>query len=87
MMTSKKKERASKTMATAASEDSQQDHPRSRQEEEDLILTAWQSMSSALQQHRLCEHSRAPDPAQSFLAKQRQSTLARRVLSLRLQPK
>ncbi|XP_029997430.1 protein Hook homolog 2-like [Sphaeramia orbicularis] len=52
---------------------------RSRQEqEEDLILTAWHSMSTALQQHSLCTESRVPGPAQSFLAQQRQSTQVRR---------
>ncbi|XP_051239864.1 protein Hook homolog 2-like [Dicentrarchus labrax] len=72
----------------AAPEDTQTDNTRSRQEQEEkLILTAWQSMSSALQQHSLSENSRAPGLAQSFLSKQRQSTQARRALSPRLQPR
>ncbi|XP_069386856.1 protein Hook homolog 3-like [Paralichthys olivaceus] len=70
---------------TAATQDSQGDNTRSRQEQEErLILTAWKSMSSTLHRHSLCEDSAAPGPAQSFLAQQRQSTLTRRVL--RLQP-
>ncbi|XP_071360953.1 protein Hook homolog 2-like [Trachinotus anak] len=74
--------------ATAAPVDSQGDDTRSRQEQEEkLILSAWKSMSSALQRHSLCEDSGAPAPAQSFLSKQRQSTQARRVLSPQLQPR
>ncbi|XP_023258315.1 protein Hook homolog 2-like [Seriola lalandi dorsalis] len=73
-MTTNKDVRPFDTMTTPSPEDS----TRSRQEQEEtLILTAWKSMSSALQRHSLCEDS----GAQSFLAKQRQSTQARRVLS------
>lgn len=43
--------------------------------------------SSALQQHSLCDSSRASGPAQSFLSRQRQSTQARRALHPRLQPR
>ncbi|XP_074484956.1 protein Hook homolog 3-like [Sebastes fasciatus] len=87
-MTSNEEARPFDTMTTAAPEDTQGDDTRSRQEQEEkLILTAWQSMSSALRQHSLCKDSRASGPAQSFLAKQRQSTQARRALSLRLQPR
>ncbi|XP_029919547.1 protein Hook homolog 2-like [Myripristis murdjan] len=73
---------------TAALQEDSQSNARTRQEqEEELILTAWHSMSVALQQHSLCEESRAPGQAQSFLAKQRQSTQARRGFSPRLQPR
>ncbi|XP_062297070.1 protein Hook homolog 3-like [Scomber scombrus] len=74
---------------TMAPEDSQGDNTRSRQEQEEkLILTAWQSMSSVLRLQSLFEDSAAPGlPGQSFLAKQRQSTHARRVFSPRLQPR
>ncbi|XP_042254479.1 protein Hook homolog 2-like [Thunnus thynnus] len=79
-MTSNEKARPFDTMTA---EDSQGDNTRSRwEQEEKLILTAWQSMSSALQQQSLCEDSRTPGTAQSFLAKQRQSTQARRAFSL-----
>ncbi|XP_050926774.1 protein Hook homolog 2-like [Lates calcarifer] len=88
MMTTNKNARLFDTTMTAGPEDSQGRNMRSRPEQEEkLILTAWKSMSSALQQHSLCEDSAAPGPAQSFLAKQRQSTQARRVLSPRLQPR
>ncbi|XP_056136233.1 protein Hook homolog 2-like [Lampris incognitus] len=64
-----------------------QDNTTSRDEQEEkLILNAWQSMSVALQQYSLCKAPRAPGPAQSFLAKQRQSTQARRTVSSRQQP-
>ncbi|XP_034742851.1 protein Hook homolog 2-like [Etheostoma cragini] len=88
-MTGNKEARPRDTMTTAAPEETQSDDDtRSRQnKEEELIVTAWQSMSSALRQLSLCKDSRAPGPAQSFLAKQRQSTQARRVLSPRLQPR
>ncbi|XP_041790161.1 protein Hook homolog 3-like [Chelmon rostratus] len=87
-MTSNKEARPFDSMTRAAPEDSQSDNPRSRQEQEEKqILTAWQNMSSALQQHSRCEHSSASGPAQSFLSKQRQSTQARRALSPRLQPR
>ncbi|KAM7418599.1 hypothetical protein PAMA_015959 [Pampus argenteus] len=74
------------TFDTMTPEDCHEYDTRSRQEQEEkLILTAWQSMSSALQQQQsLCEDSRAPE---SFLAKQRQSTQARRMFSPRLQPR
>ncbi|XP_036959421.1 protein Hook homolog 3-like [Acanthopagrus latus] len=85
-MTSNQEARHFDTMTTAAAPEG--DNTRSRQEQEEkLILTAWQNMSSALQQHSLCECSTAPGPAQSFLSKQRQSTQARRALSPRLQPR
>ncbi|KAL3067403.1 hypothetical protein OYC64_017188 [Pagothenia borchgrevinki] len=75
-------------ITTAAPEDTQGDGIKSRQDQEEkLILTAWQSMSSALQQNSVFKDYKAPGPAQSFLAKQRQSTQARRALSLRLQPR
>ncbi|XP_049900609.1 protein Hook homolog 2-like [Epinephelus moara] len=87
-MTSNEEARPFGTMTTAAPEDTQGDDMKSRQEQEEkLILTAWQSMSSALQQHSLCKDPRPPGPTQSFLAKQRQSTQARRVLSPQLQPR
>ncbi|XP_078146746.1 protein Hook homolog 3-like [Centroberyx gerrardi] len=86
-MTSHKDPAPFDTMMTAVQEDSQ-DNTRSRQEQEEkLILTAWHSMSAALQQHSLCDGSTAPGQAQSFLAKQRQSTQARRGFSPRLQPR
>ncbi|KAM7393734.1 hypothetical protein PAMP_020584 [Pampus punctatissimus] len=70
------------TFNTMSAEDCHGYNTRSRREQEEkLILTAWQSMSSALQQQSLCEDSRAPE---SFLAKQRQSTQARRMFSPRL---
>ncbi|XP_039678348.1 protein Hook homolog 2-like [Perca fluviatilis] len=89
MMASNKETRPLDTMTVAAPEETQGDNDtRSRQKkEEKLIVTAWQSMSSALRQLSLCKDSRAPGPAQSFLAKQRQSTQARRALSPRLQPR
>ncbi|XP_038570212.1 protein Hook homolog 2-like [Micropterus salmoides] len=84
-MTSNEEARPFDTMTTAAP---MGDNTRSRQEqEEQLILTAWQSMSSALQKHTLFKDSRNPGPAQSFLSKQRQSTQARRALFPRLQPR
>ncbi|XP_060907826.1 protein Hook homolog 2-like [Labrus mixtus] len=89
-MTSNKKARPFETPleTPAAPEDLQGENTRpGHEEEEKLILTAWQSMSSALQQHSLCECSRVAGPAQSFLSKQRQSTQARRALSYRLQPR
>ncbi|XP_029290261.1 protein Hook homolog 2-like [Cottoperca gobio] len=87
-MSSSKEARQFDTMTTAAPEDTQGDGLKSREEQEEkLILTAWQSMSAALRQHSLCKDSRAPGPAQSFLAKQRQSTQARRWLSPTLQPR
>ncbi|XP_034397089.1 protein Hook homolog 3-like [Cyclopterus lumpus] len=87
-MTSKEEAGLFDTMTTAASEENEVDDIRSRQEkEEKLILTAWQSMSSALRQHSLCKDFRTPGPAQSFLAKQRQATQARRALSPWLQPR
>ncbi|XP_031720364.1 protein Hook homolog 2-like [Anarrhichthys ocellatus] len=86
-MTSEEEAGPFDTLTTAVAEDTRDDDSRSRQEkEEKLILTAWQSMSSALRQHSLYKDSRAPGPAQSFLAEQRQSTRARRALSPRLQP-
>ncbi|XP_053184673.1 protein Hook homolog 3-like [Scomber japonicus] len=73
---------------TMAPEDSQGDNTKSREEQEEkLILTAWQSMSSVLQLQSLFEDSTAPGLGQSFLAKQRQSTHARRVFSPWLQPR
>ncbi|XP_040041851.1 protein Hook homolog 2 [Gasterosteus aculeatus] len=80
-MTSKEEAGPFDPMRTAAPEDTgDDDDTRSRQEkEEKRILAAWQSMPSAL-----CEDFRAPGPAQSFLAKQRQSTQARRAVSPRL---
>ncbi|XP_026216332.1 protein Hook homolog 3-like [Anabas testudineus] len=89
-MTSNKEATLFDAMTTAAPElqDSEGATTRSRQEqEEELILAAWRSMSSALQQHGLCEDSKAPGPAQSFLAKQRKSTQSRRALSPQLQPR
>ncbi|XP_035803797.2 protein Hook homolog 3-like isoform X2 [Amphiprion ocellaris] len=69
-------------LLAAASEDLQSDKTRMRQEQEErLILTAWQNMNS------LSEDSRAPGLPQSFLARQRQSTQARRALSPRLEPR
>ncbi|XP_022071294.1 protein Hook homolog 2-like [Acanthochromis polyacanthus] len=70
-------------LLAAASKDLQCDKTRRRQEQEErLILTAWQNM-----QNSLSEDSRAPGLPQSFLAKQRQSTQARRALSPRLEPR
>ncbi|XP_035803796.2 protein Hook homolog 2-like isoform X1 [Amphiprion ocellaris] len=70
-------------LLAAASEDLQSDKTRMRQEQEErLILTAWQNM-----QNSLSEDSRAPGLPQSFLARQRQSTQARRALSPRLEPR
>ncbi|KAK5866428.1 hypothetical protein PBY51_020619 [Eleginops maclovinus] len=72
----------------AAQEDIRSEGIKYREEQEEkLILTAWQSMSSALRQHSVCKDYKAQGPAQSFLAKQRQSTQARRALFLRLQPR
>ncbi|KAM8879260.1 protein Hook homolog 2-like [Spinachia spinachia] len=80
-MTSKEEAGKLDAMRTAAPEHvmGDDDDTRSRQDEEEKrILTAWQSMSSALRQHGLCKEFRGPGPAQSFLAQQRQSTQARR---------
>ncbi|XP_028271350.1 protein Hook homolog 2-like [Parambassis ranga] len=82
-MSSKKEASLLDSTKAAASELQDCEKMRSRQEQEEtLILTAWQSM-----QHSLCEDSGAPGMPQSFLAKQRQSTQARRGLSLRLGPR
>ncbi|KAF3687247.1 Protein Hook -like protein 2 [Channa argus] len=85
-MSSNKEARLFDAMTTAApKQDFEGDTARSRQEQEEkLIITAWKRMSSALQQHSVCEDPRAPGPAQSFLAMQRKSTQARRV-TLQLQ--
>ncbi|KAM4750785.1 protein Hook homolog 3-like [Anableps anableps] len=73
------------TLKATASQplESQSEKTRSRQErEEKLILAAWQRM-----QHSLSEKdSAAPGLPQSFLAKQRRSTQARRARSARTEP-
>ncbi|XP_029950896.1 protein Hook homolog 3-like [Salarias fasciatus] len=58
------------------------DRGASRQEQEEkLVLTAWENTLD------LCEDSRAAGPPQSFLARQRQSTQARRALCRRRLPR
>ncbi|XP_008276123.1 protein Hook homolog 2 [Stegastes partitus] len=69
-------------LLAAASEDPQSNKTRMRQEQEEkLILATWHNM-----QHSLSEDSGAPGLPQSFLAKQRQSTQARRAVSPQLEP-
>ncbi|TWW58561.1 hypothetical protein D4764_06G0000910 [Takifugu flavidus] len=53
-------------------------------EEEEVILAAWRTMTSALQRHHLSNDSTS-GPTQSFLTRQRQSTKARRGPGPRLQ--
>uniref|UniRef100_A0A4W4HQC6 Calponin-homology (CH) domain-containing protein n=1 Tax=Electrophorus electricus TaxID=8005 RepID=A0A4W4HQC6_ELEEL len=61
---------------------------RSRHEQEEkLIISAWYNMGMALQQKVTGERNSSPGQAQSFLAQQRQSTQARRSLTLRLPPR
>ncbi|XP_054635057.1 protein Hook homolog 2-like [Dunckerocampus dactyliophorus] len=54
-----------------------------REQEEELLLKAWENMSFALRQQTVYEDLRPPGPVQSFLSKQRQSSRRRRVLQPR----
>ncbi|XP_008406820.1 protein Hook homolog 2-like isoform X2 [Poecilia reticulata] len=76
----------SETLQAAASQtpDSQSETPRSRQEQEEkLILAAWRTMQQSLSE----KEPAAPGLPQSFLAKQRRSTQARRARSARPEPR
>ncbi|XP_055080805.1 protein Hook homolog 2-like [Periophthalmus magnuspinnatus] len=62
--------------ANAAPQGSSSGERRTMQDqEEELILTAWRHMSTVLHKHGFTEEPRLPGPAQSFLARQRLSTL------------
>ncbi|XP_023189207.1 protein Hook homolog 2-like [Xiphophorus maculatus] len=75
----------SDALQAAASQplDSQSETTWSRQEQEEkLILAAWRTMQQSLSEKDLA----APGLPQSFLAKQRRSTQARRARSTRTEP-
>ncbi|TNM85994.1 hypothetical protein fugu_008265 [Takifugu bimaculatus] len=90
VLTSNKKEAHFSSSAAPTAEGSrQQGQPGEsmdtrQDEEEEVILAAWRTMTSALQRHHLSNDSTS-GPTQSFLTRQRQATKARRGPGPRLQ--